>query len=145
MSGNRFLDTNILIYAVDSLAPPEKTSRASRLVREVLGDGTGTISYQVAQEFVHVVRRGKVGFQAKHATTFLNLVLDPMLRVHSSTELFRSAIDLANRYQFPWYDSLVVAAAIEARCEILYSEDFQDGLRIGSMTVRNPFAADFRV
>ena len=46
---------------------------------------------------------------------------------------------MQGRYRLPWYDSLIVAAATEARCEILYSEDLQDGQKFGSVQVKNPF------
>ena len=57
-----------------------------------------------------------------------------------SPVLIPSALELVYRYQMSWYDSLIVATAVEARCEILYSEDMQHGMQIGNLVVVNPFA-----
>jgi predicted nucleic acid-binding protein len=54
--------------------------------------------------------------------------------------LYGEALRIGPRLQLPWYDSLVVASAIEGQCAVLYSEDFQDGQEIGSLTLSNPFA-----
>ena len=51
-----------------------------------------------------------------------------------------SAMNLARTHQLVWYDSLIVAAAIQARCKILYSEDFQHGRRFGDLVVVDPFS-----
>jgi predicted nucleic acid-binding protein len=51
------------------------------------------------------------------------------------------ALRIAERYGFQIYDSLIVAAALEAGCTTLYSEDMQDGQSIDTLTIRNPFAA----
>jgi predicted nucleic acid-binding protein len=59
--------------------------------------------------------------------------------VHSSPGLFIRALDLARRDQLSWYDSLIVAAAIQGECEILYSEDLQHGRRFGDLVIQNPF------
>jgi predicted nucleic acid-binding protein len=50
-----------------------------------------------------------------------------------------TALRLAGRYGYHIYDSLVIAAAIEASCSTLYSEDMRDGQRIEGLTIRNPF------
>ncbi len=65
--------------------------------------------------------------------------LRPLLLVPSSPGMFIRALDLARRDQLSWYDSLIVAAAIQGECEILYSEDLQHGRRFGDLVVQNPF------
>ena len=55
-------------------------------------------------------------------------------------ELYRSGLRVQARYGYRFYDSLVVAAALQAGCTTLYSEDMQDGQRIEGLTIRNPFA-----
>ena len=62
-----------------------------------------------------------------------------MLAVESSLALFERALDVNRRYKSSWYDSLIVAAAIEAKCDVLYTEDLQHGQRFGGLTVVNPF------
>jgi predicted nucleic acid-binding protein len=49
------------------------------------------------------------------------------------------ALTLHRRYSLSWYDSLIVSAASESQCKILYSEDLQDGQSFGGLKVRNPF------
>lgn len=56
-----------------------------------------------------------------------------------SLETHASAVEIAERYGYPIYDALIVAAAMEARCHVLYSEAMQDGQIIGALTIRNPF------
>ncbi|MCX6599114.1 MAG: PIN domain-containing protein [Acidobacteria bacterium] len=139
MSGRVFLDTNIFVYAIDGEAPPSKSSRAAAVVHDALQSRTGVISYQVVQEFINVARKGHPGITEAHLIRVLDSMLFPMLQVHSSSQLFREAMQLASRFQFPWYDSLIVAAALEAGCTILYSEDLQHGMKVANLTIINPF------
>jgi predicted nucleic acid-binding protein len=73
------------------------------------------------------------------AQLYLERVFLPLLRVHSSARLYAEALALQSRYQLSWFDSLIVAAAIEAACAILYSEDLQHGQRFGDLQIQNPF------
>jgi predicted nucleic acid-binding protein len=70
---------------------------------------------------------------------YLDTVFRPMLRVHSSPALYARALALHSRYRLSWYDSLIVCAAIEAECGILYSEDLQHGQRFETLQIQNPF------
>ena len=56
-----------------------------------------------------------------------------------SEKLFQMAIDLWDRYSLAWYYALIVAAALEGRCDVLYSEDLEDGLEIDGLRIVNPF------
>ncbi len=134
-----FIDTNILVYSFD-LEAPEKANRAADLIDAALTSGTGMISYQVAQEFIAVARRK---FQDRmsidQVERYWQVTLRPLLVVQSSTVLFARAFDFTRRDQLPWYDALIVAAAIQGNCKILYSEDLQHGRRFGDLVVENPF------
>jgi predicted nucleic acid-binding protein len=139
MSGRYFLDSNVLIYSFDG-TDPAKAQRAEELVAEALSTNRGAISYQVVQEFFHFAfRRAARPMKTPDAEQFLGNVLRPLFSVHSSPSLFADALHLHGRYQLAWYDSLIVAAAMQAECEILYSEDLQNGQRFGKMQVKNPF------
>jgi predicted nucleic acid-binding protein len=70
---------------------------------------------------------------------YWHTTLQPLLAVHSSPALFVRALDLARRDQLSWYDSLIVAAALQGGCQILYTEDMQHGRRFGDLVVENPF------
>jgi predicted nucleic acid-binding protein len=62
-----------------------------------------------------------------------------MIAIESSFELFEKAFAIHFRYKLSWYDSLIVAAAIEAKCHVLYTEDLQHGQRFGDLVVTDPF------
>jgi predicted nucleic acid-binding protein len=87
-----------------------------------------------------ILRRSEVPLAIPDAETAVREILTPLLRVHSSPALLTEGLHLYRRYSLSWYDSLILAAALEGGCKTLYSEDFQPGLRIGNLTVVNPFA-----
>jgi predicted nucleic acid-binding protein len=139
MSGESFLDSNILVYTFDDVAL-EKQRIAQELVRSALKDGSGVISYQVVQEVLNVLtRKLPRSMDVSDATRYLGVTLEPLWRVQPSAELFRAGLALQSRYQFGLYDSLIVAAALSAGCSRLYSEDLQHGQRIEGLTVEDPF------
>jgi len=139
MSGKVFLDTNVFIYAYDE-DDQLKKSMARELIRTATLEGTGVISYQVAQEFFNVaLKKNPSKMRAEDTQQLLATVFRPLLSVHSSIALFSNAILLQGRYRLSWYDSLIVAAAQQSECELLYTEDLQDGQHFGNLVVRNPF------
>ena len=138
-AARHFLDTDIFIYTFDRGAP-DKARRANGLVSEALATGAGIISFQVAQEFVAAARKPfQTPMSFEQIERYWHTTLRPLLLVHSSPGLFVRALDLARRDQLSWYDSLIVAAAIQGGCEILYSEDMQHGRCFGDLAVQNPF------
>lgn len=139
MSGKVFLDSNIIIYAYDP-DDLQKQARAIELIQQVAADGRGVVSYQVVQEFLNFsLGKAQVRLTHRDAQQVLAELLLPMLTVHSSATLFSAAIHVHERYRLSWYDSLIVSAAQQAGCEILYSEDFQHGQQFGGLTVHDPF------
>jgi predicted nucleic acid-binding protein len=142
MTGRAFLDTNVFVYDVDTSAPPAKRSIAHDLVREALAKRRSVISYQVIQEFLNVAT-GKFGttISLPDAQAYVNTVFRPLLAAHSSVQLFHEALDISGRYRISWYDSLVVAAACEGKCTVLYTEDLGDGTKINGVRIENPFRA----
>jgi predicted nucleic acid-binding protein len=137
MSARYFLDTNVFVSVFTPTAAA-KSRRANELVRDALSTGRGVISYQVAQEFVNVALHGFVRpLSTADIEQYLTTVLRPMIAVHSSPALFLQALHLRSQYQLPWQDSLILAAAIQAQCQILYSEDFQTDRRFGNLRVEN--------
>jgi len=139
MSDRFFLDTNIFVYSFDRGAGA-KARRAAQLIREALATQKGVISYQVVQEFFNVaLKRFAQPMQAADAGQYLSAVFRPLLAVHPSPALYAEALFLHAQSGLCWYDSLIVSAAIQARCEVLFSEDLQHGQRFGTLQVRNPF------
>jgi predicted nucleic acid-binding protein len=139
MSDRFFLDSNIFVYAFDRSAPA-KSQRADKLIREALSTQKGVVSFQVVQEFFNVaLRRFTPPMNMMEAEQYLNAIFRPLLSVHSSMALYLEALQLHASGNLSWYDSLIVSAALEARCDLLLSEDLRHGQRFGSLRVMNPF------
>jgi predicted nucleic acid-binding protein len=140
MSARFFPDTSIFVYSFD-VSSPKKAAQARKLIRNAIETGGGIVSHQVVQEFFNVaLRRFAKPMSSADAEQYLSTTFRPLLSVHSSRALYGEALRIAARFQLLWFDSLIVASAIEGQCGILYSEDFQDGRQIGSVTLSNPFA-----
>ena len=139
MSDKYFLDTNILVYSLDPV-DPRKARIAEELVTRGVGSRQGVISYQVVQEFMNVsLRQFKATMTVAELELYFFKVLLPMMTIPSSSGLFLEGLRLQAAGQIAWYDSLVVAAAIQGGCEVLYSEDMQHGRRFGDLVIQNPF------
>jgi predicted nucleic acid-binding protein len=139
MSGKFFLDTNIFVYTFDRTAP-KKAKKAVDLIRRAADSGDGIVSFQVVQEFFNVaLRRFSKPLTVAEAEQYLTTVFRPLLAVHSSPSIYFEALRIAGKYRLAWYDSLIVASAVEGRCDILYSEDLHDGAEIESVHIKNPF------
>ena len=72
---------------------------------------------------------------------YMEDVLAPLYRIQPSIRLYGKSLDIHARYRFGFYDSLIVASAVEAGCNRLYTEDLQHGQRIEGVTIVNPFGA----
>ncbi len=139
MNGRFFLDTNVFVYSFDTSAPA-KARRALQLIRQAVDTGKGIVSFQVVQEFFNVaLRRFAKPMAFADAEQFLATVFRPLMASHSSPALYGEALRLTDRYRLSWYDSLIIASAIEGQCSVLYSEDLQSGQRFGNLEIRNPF------
>ena len=133
MPGKPFLDTNVLIYAVAENDP--RNTRAE----ELLASG-GMLSVQILNEFVAVARR-KILMSWSEVLEALDAfrVLCPS-PLPLTIEMHEASLKIAERHGYNIYDALVVAAALQAGCTTLYSEDLQDGQIIDQkLTIRNPF------
>jgi predicted nucleic acid-binding protein len=139
MSARFFLDTNIFVYSLDSTAP-RKAKLAAHLIRDGLETGKGIVSYQVVQEFFNVAFRAFASPMSRAvAEEYLNTVFRPLLGIQSSPTLFMEAFELYSEHRLSWYDSLIVAAAEQGGCSLLYTEDMQHGRRIGNLKIEDPF------
>ena len=127
-----FLDSNVILYAfsADDRAP---------VAREVIGIGFHA-STQNLNEFTSVARRKlrfsweEIDASIRHLSTLMRSITPLTVALNAD------ARRLAERYKFAFYDALIVAAALHAGCDTLYSEDMQNGLVVDSrLTIRNPF------
>ena len=138
MSVENFFDTNVLVYLFDE-TDDAKREKAELLIQQALANETGCISYQVVQETVNVITR-KFHAAPEKVRQLLDGVLVPLWQINPTQTLYRHGLDLQTQYRFSFYDSLIIAAALEAGCTCLYSEDLQDGQQIQELTIQNPFA-----
>lgn len=133
MPGKAFFDTNVLVYTV-----AENDARSARA--EALLAAGGVVSVQVLNEFVAVVRR-KLGMPWKdviEALEAIRVLCPSPLPITISTH--EAAVKIAEHHGYEIYDALILAAALEAGCATLYSEDLHDKKVInGKLTIRNPF------
>ncbi len=139
MSGRFFLDTNIFVYTFDRDAPA-KANAALELVREGISTRKGMVSYQVVQQFFSVaLGRFASPLSLPEAEHYFATTFRPLLAVNSSPVLFLNALRVKDTYRFSWYDSLIVSAALQGECELLYSEDLQSEQKVQNLRIQNPF------
>jgi predicted nucleic acid-binding protein len=126
-----FFDTNILVYA-------QQTGRKADQAR-ALFTGGGKLSVQVLNEFTAVSRRKQQRDwrDIAEAVSDVLTMVDPPLPL--TFDMHAAARALAEDHRLSFYDALIVAAAIEAGCDTLYSEDMQHGRSIGGLAIVNPF------
>ena len=137
MTVDSFIDTNVFIYLFDETSA-EKSRVAEELIRQSLENGDACISYQVVQETVNVVTR-KLKASPQQVWLLLDNILEPLWRVNSSRALLKRGLELQLRYRFGFYDCLIIAAALDAGCRTLYTEDLQHGQQVEGLTITNPF------
>jgi predicted nucleic acid-binding protein len=135
MNDRVFFDTNVLVYVVGQ--KDERTALADALVA-----GGGVVSVQVLNELASVARRKlRMTWEEIDEALAAIRILCPS-PVPLTIETHEAGLRIAAQYGYHIYDALVAAAALEAECTTLYSEDLQDGQVIdGRLTIRNPFAS----
>ena len=141
MSAESFIDTNIFVYQLECL-DARKAGIADELIKHGLATRTACISFQVVQECLNTaIRKAEVPLTEDEMRKYMEDVLVPLCTVQSSIRLYQASLDIRFRYRFSFYDSLIVAAALEAGCHTLYSysEDLKHGQQIEGVTVTNPF------
>ena len=139
MSAESFIDTNIFIYQLERL-DARKAGIADELIEHGITTQTACISFQVIQECINVaIRKAKMPLTEDEMRKYMEDVLVPLYSVQSSIRLYQASLDIRFRYRFSFYDSLIVASALEAGCKTLYSEDLHDGQQIEGLTIANPF------
>ena len=133
MPGN-FIDTNVLAYIASG--DPVKADRAEAIIR-----AGGVISVQVLNELANVARRKiRMTWAETHA---LLSIFRGLLTVQAITiETHETGLALAERYGLSTYDAMIAASALLADCDVLWSEDMQDGMTLGDgLRIVNPFSA----
>lgn len=133
-----FLDTNIFLYHFDKKNSPKR--RISDQLIKKAHFGEGIISYQVIQEYLNVAtKKFSTSMTTIEASRYFNTVLFPICEIFPNKNLFDLALEVKERWQLSFYDSLIVAAALEGNCKTLYSEDLQHNQKIYELTIVNPY------
>jgi predicted nucleic acid-binding protein len=134
MNDKVFIDTNILIYTISNDAV--KREQAQNLL---IRSNEFVISTQVINEFAHTcIRKNYLTEEQTQRVVqgyfaFFTLVL-------LDQQTIDKAFDVKKRYGFAYYDSLIVASALQNNCKIVYSEDMQNGMRVDNqLIITNPF------
>ena len=134
----RFLDTNVLIYAVSPA--PNETEKQVR-AEQLLGEPDLTLSVQVLQEFYSQVtnRNNPAAISHEIALRFIgSLERFPIQDI--TADIFLSATTISRRYQLSYWDGAILAAAKSAGCDAVYTEDLNDEQEYDGLRVINPFA-----
>lgn len=140
MSAECFIDTNLFIYQMEAL-DERKATIADHIIRKGIETRNACISFQVVQECLNTaIRKAEVPLSTDETKHYLDTVLAPLFRIPASLSLYNRALDIQARYRYGFYDSLIVAAALDAGCTRLYTEDLQDGQRIEGLTIEDPFS-----
>jgi predicted nucleic acid-binding protein len=134
-----FLDTNILCYPLDK-TEKKKGNVCRSLLEKVRANHKGVISTQVLQEF-YVVATRKLHVEPMMAKGLVT-AYEHFETVTVTGALIREAIDCQVISKIPFWDALIVVAAESARCESIWSEDFNHGQIIRGVKIENPFAHD---
>jgi predicted nucleic acid-binding protein len=132
MKGKAFVDSNVWLYLLGNIEPKK------RKALELLGQ-QHTISTQVLSENANVCRR-KLSLDITTTEQHISNLITACTIASIQSDTVLKALTISNRYGFSYYDSLIVATAIESGCDLLFSEDLQDGQVIDRiLTIVNPF------
>ena len=140
MTGPVFVDTNVFVYLHDD-SEPKKKQRADDWIEFLVSRRAGRLSFQVLQELYAVLTRTIE--ETLPTETARDIVRD--LIAWRPTPIDLSILERAwavqQRYTLSWWDSLIIAAAQSSQCEVVLTEDLQDGQVFGAVRVIDPFAS----
>jgi predicted nucleic acid-binding protein len=133
----RFVDTNVLIYAISDEAEPIKAARAN----EILLATDLAFSVQVLQEFyAQATRQSRSDHITHERATSLIDTFRGFPTQDVTVGLMLAALDTKARFQISYWDAAIIEAARRLGCEVVLTEDLSDGQDYGGVAVENPFA-----
>ena len=138
MSVKIFVDTNVLVYSRDA-SEPEKQPQAMLWMEHLWASQTGRLSYQVLQEFYSIVTtKLQPGMEPQIAREDIQS-LNTWNPIPINIDVIKGAWLIQDRFNFSWWDSLIVSAAQIGGCTYLLTEDFQENQIVGAVRILNPF------
>jgi predicted nucleic acid-binding protein len=135
MKGKKvFIDTNILIYLVK-----DTSGKAEVVASRIVEDSYLYISTQVINEFCNITLK-KLNFSLENILFAIDEFSKHFIIHNVTISTITKALEIKNKYRFSYYDSAIIAAALQKKCEVLYTEDMHHGQVIeDSLTIINPF------
>ena len=134
-----FIDTNVFVYAHDK-TDSLKSEIAQTLVLNHVSRNQAVISFQVIQEFCNVMlKESEKKLSIKDAKRIVQELLLPLVAHSQSGLSIENTLDLFDKYSLSFYDAAIVSAALDTGCNIIYSEDMQNGADYDGVIVVNPF------
>jgi predicted nucleic acid-binding protein len=138
MSDKFFIDTNILVYAND-ITDAAKNLKSKDIILQGMHDDTLVLSTQVLSEFyVTVTKKIERPLSSIEAKEEIEL-LKSVEVIEISIDMIIRAIEFSERFKVSYWDALIIASAIEAKCQIIYSEDLSSGQKFESTSILNPY------
>jgi predicted nucleic acid-binding protein len=138
MSATVFVDTNVLVYVRDR-ANEDKQRQAAEWLALLWESRLGRLSIQVLQEYYVTITRKldppRTNEEAREDVFALSTWRPSVIDV----EMLERAFAFQDRFGFAWWDALIVAAGVSARCRYLLTEDLQDGQVVDGLTIISPF------
>jgi predicted nucleic acid-binding protein len=138
MNATIFVDTNVLVYVRDR-TDEEKQRAAAEWMTALWDSRLGRLSVQVLQEYYVTLTRKLSPARSPDEVREDVIALSAWRPVAIDVGILERAWDLQDRFAFSWWDSLIVAAAVEMRCRYLLTEDLQDGQVVDGLTIVSPF------
>lgn len=133
---NCFVDTNLLVYAVDP-QEPHKRERVKDFLTQIASRHTPVLSPQSLNELYRVAT--KRGLMPRNEARRYVLAWSSFCTAPYDFEVTRQAWVIEERYRFGWWDCMLLASALAAPCDVFLSEDLQHEQAVGPLTILNPF------
>jgi predicted nucleic acid-binding protein len=137
MTDRVFLDSNVVLYVMDS-REPAKNRRAREWLGRLIEAQILIVSPQVLNEVYWIGRQKFPQIPIGELKRFVGDFM-PSCRAPLDAAIMREAFRIEDQYGLSWWDCLIVASALAARCHLLLTEDMQHGMRIDTLTILSPF------
>ena len=129
-----FVDTNVLIYFISA-----EEGKKIKAKEAIFSSQDVYISSQVISEFISVCFSKEL-LGLEEIITLVNDLIEALRFSSVEESTIKKALQIKKDSKYSYWDSLIIASALENNCSILYTEDMQDGQVVdGNLTIINPF------